>query len=76
MISLLRSLNHRLIKKVTFTKQKRFEDKCTNDKKYLKVRDHYHYSGKYRRAAYSRCNLRYKIPSEIPVVFRNESAAP
>ena len=36
-----------------------------------KVRDHCHYSGLYREAANFSCNLRYKIPSYIPVVFHN-----
>ena len=43
-----------------------------NNKKY-KVRDHCHYTGKYRGAAHDICNLKYKIPKEIPVVFRNGS---
>ena len=38
-----------------------------------KVRDHCHYTGKYRGAAHSSCNLRYKIPKEIPVIFHNGS---
>ena len=38
-----------------------------------KVRDHCHYTGKYRGAAHSICNLRYKISKEIPVVFHNGS---
>ena len=38
-----------------------------------KVRDHCHYTGKYRGAAHSTCNLSYKIPKEIPVVFHNGS---
>ena len=38
---------------------------------YHKVRDHCHYTGKFRGAAHSICNLRYKIQKEIPVVFRN-----
>ena len=42
-------------------------------KLYRKVRDHYHYTGKYRGAAHSICNLRYKIQKEIPVVFHNGS---
>ena len=37
------------------------------------MRDHCHYTGKYRGAAHSICNLRYKIPKEIPVVFHNGS---
>ena len=36
-----------------------------------KVRDHCHYSGLCRTAAHSSCNLRYKIPNYIPVVFHN-----
>ena len=44
-----------------------------DDKKYHKVRDHCHYAGKYRGAAHNICNLRYKIPKEIPVVFHNGS---
>ena len=42
-----------------------------NDKKQQKVRDHCHYTGKYRGAAHNICNLRYKVPKEIPVVFHN-----
>ena len=39
----------------------------------LKVRDHCHFKGKYRGAAYNTCNLRYKIPKNIPVIFHNGS---
>ena len=42
-------------------------------KKNYKVRDHCHYTGKYRGAAHNICNLRYKVPKEIPVVFHNGS---
>ena len=38
-----------------------------------KVRDHCHYTGRYRGPAHSLCNLRYRIPSYIPVVFHNLS---
>ena len=44
-----------------------------NYKKHYKVRDHCHYTEKYRGAAHDICNLRYKIPKEIPVVFHNRS---
>ena len=37
----------------------------------IKVRDHCHYTGRYRGAAHSSCNLMYKIPDYIPVVFHN-----
>ena len=43
------------------------------DLKNYKVRDHCHYTGKYRGAAHNICNLRYKIPKEIPIVFHNGS---
>ena len=39
-------------------------------KKNFKVKDHCHYTGKYRGAAHDICNLRYKTPKEIPVVFK------
>ena len=42
-----------------------------NDKKNYKVRDHCHYTCKYRGAAHNICNLRYKVPKEIPIVFHN-----
>ena len=43
------------------------------DKKNYKERDHCHYTGKYRDAAHNICNLRYKIPKEVPIVFHNGS---
>ena len=47
------------------------EDK--DDKNYKKVRDHCHLTGKYRGAAHSICNLKYKIPKFFPVIFHNLS---
>ena len=44
-----------------------------SDKKHCKVRDHCHYTGKYRGAAHNICNLRYKMPKEITVIFHNGS---
>ena len=38
-----------------------------------KVRDHCHYIGKYRGAAHSSCNLKYKTTKKIPAVFHNGS---
>ena len=38
-----------------------------------KVRDHCHNTGRYTTPAHRNCNLRYKIPSYIPVVFHNLS---
>ena len=42
-----------------------------DDKKHYKVKDHCHYTGKYRGAAHNIYNLRYRIPKEIPTVFHN-----
>ena len=42
-----------------------------NDPKNKKVRDHCHYMGEYRGAAHNNCNLKYKIPDHIPIVFHN-----
>ena len=38
-----------------------------------KVNDHCHYTGKFRGAAHSHCNLQYKVPRKIPIVFHNGS---
>ena len=42
-------------------------------KSYKKVRDHCHYTGTFRGAAHSICNLNYKVPQEIPVKIHNSS---
>ena len=42
-------------------------------KKYHKVRDHCHYTGKCRGAADNIYNLRYKTPKEIAIIFHNGS---
>ena len=66
-------------RKVCYISEKEF---CTdkNDENtfiqiqlFHKVRDHCHYTGKFRGLAHSICNLRSKIPKEIPVVFHNGS---
>ena len=44
-----------------------------DDKNKTKARDHCHYTGKIRGATHSECNLRYKVPKEIPIVFHNGS---
>ena len=38
-----------------------------------KVRDHCHFTSKYRGPAHSKCNLKYKVPKFIPVAFHNGS---
>ena len=37
------------------------------------LKDHCHYTGKCRGFAHNICNLRYKTPKEIPIVFHNGS---
>ena len=49
---------------------------CTDkdDKNYKnakKIKDHCHYTGKFRGAAHSKCNLNYKVPNNIPVIIHN-----
>ena len=47
-----------------------FDDK---DKNKEKVKDHCHYTGRYRGAAHNLCNLNYRKPNFTPVVFHNLS---
>ena len=42
-------------------------------KNYRKVRDHCHFTNKYRDALHSICNLKFNVPNEIPAVFHNGS---
>ena len=42
--------------------KEKFENKYVKYKKYRKVRDHYHFTGKYRGAAHGMCNLKHSIP--------------
>ena len=53
--------------------KEKFQNKYLKDKKYGKVRYHCHYTGEYRGAAYSICNLKYSLPKKIPIVFHNAS---
>ena len=38
-----------------------------------KVKDHWPYTGKFRGAAHSKCNLNYKVPKDIPIIIHNAS---
>ena len=47
-----------------------FDDKDKNKKK---VKDHCHFTGRYRGVAHNKCNLDYRKPNFTPVVFHNLS---
>ena len=49
------------------------KEKFCDDKSKKKVRGHCHYTRKFGGAAHSGCNLRYKVPKKIPIVFHNGS---
>ena len=51
--------------------KKEFNNNDTSSSE-CKVRDHCHFTGKYGGATHT-CNLRYKIPKNIPVIFHNGS---
>ena len=53
--------------------KKRILKKFDNDKNYQKFRDHCYFRGKYRSATHIIYNLKFNVPSEIPVVFLNGS---
>ena len=55
--------------KICYICEEKFEDQHGKDKKYLKVRDHCHYTGEYRGAY----NLKYTAPTEIFIVFHSGS---
>ena len=44
-----------------------------NYKNRKKVKDHCHYTGKFRGAAHSKCNLNYKVPKDISIIIHNDS---
>ena len=62
---------HDTKKSCSICKKPFFEDAKNS---YIKVRDHCHYTGKYRGAAHKICNLMYNTTREIPVVFHNGSS--
>ena len=58
--------------KVCYIYKKKFSTDDDN-KKYHKVRDNCHYTREFRGATHDICNLKYRTPKEIPVVFHNGS---
>ena len=59
------------MKKICYISKEKFENKYLKDNKYLNVKDHCHYTGKYRSATHSICNLKYSVPKRIPITFQN-----
>ena len=59
--------------KIYYVCKEKIENKYLKDKKYLKVKDHFHYTGKYRCAVHSICNLKYSALKKIPLAFHNGS---
>ena len=57
--------------KICYICKEKFENKYLADKRYRKVRDHCHYTGKYRGAVHNICTLKYSVPKNIPIVFHN-----
>ena len=47
------------------------EDAVMESHKGMKVRDNCHFTGKYRGAAHSKCNIQYRKIKDIPVFFHN-----
>ena len=68
-------------KKMIYTKEERaiyeksescwFCNEAFTDEKDYKVRDHCHYTGKFRGAAHNSCNIKYRRPKFTPVIFHN-----
>ena len=44
---------------------------CSSELGEDKVRDHCHFTGKYRGAAHNKCNLKCRKPKALPVIFHN-----
>ena len=45
-----------------------------NYKNRKKVKDHCHYTGKFKGAAHSKCNLNYKVPKDVPIIINNATS--
>ena len=59
--------------KICYICIEKFKNKYLKDKKYCKVKDHYHFTGEYRGAMHSICNLKYSVSKTIRIAFHNGS---
>ena len=59
--------------KICYICKEKFENEYLKDKKSRKVRNHFHFTGEYRGAAQSICNLKYSVPKKIPLPLHNGS---
>ena len=72
----MKEMSIRKRKEVSYISKKKFNTDKNDEHAFTlchKVRDHCHYTGEFRRAAHSICNLRYKTPKKILLVFHNGS---
>ena len=61
------------MKKMEWKKRKKKKIKEKDEDRWKKVRDHCHFSGRYRGAAHNKCNLKFRKPNFLPVFFHNLS---
>lgn len=60
--------------KIWYIAKGKTEDKYAKNKKHHNVRDKCYYTGEYRDAVHSICNLKYSTPMEITIIFYNRSS--
>ena len=44
---------------------------CKQELNMDKVRNHCHYTGKFRRGANNKCNINLRLPRKLPIIFHN-----
>ena len=59
--------------KIYYICGKRVIKKFANEKNYREVRDHCHFTDKYRGASHRIFNLKFNVPNKIYAVFDNDS---